>query len=368
MRRAVLGMLSAVLAAVVIARCLLPTEARAQDIPVPDATSRTYNMLTLDLTGGTGTAGSGVIGELSDYFLSCAPTAKSSYTGLWEGMSLVVICAESWEPTLDETAQPALYRLWAEGAHLTEVYAPDWYQGLDGREFSLLTGTLPTSVRGQTALSFLGERGVYLPYSLPTALSAAGYTCLAFSDSGQDDAYLALGFSQVANEPQSPSDMAQTVSAYAGCGTFLAYYVLDGTELGETLEALLTALDEAGRGDDTAICLLTGQETELRGSLYLWGTGLSGSRVDTPCSELDMTPTLLDLLGISYDSRFLSGRDLFAGDTVPGRASAAMPLVSLYGSAYGDWVTDTGCYLAGENIFWLSGDYFVSDQEASRYV
>ena len=34
--------------------------------------------------------------------------------------------------------------------------------------------------------------------------------------------------------------------------------------------------------------------------------------VDTPCSTLDVLPTVSNLLGLPYDSRLLSGRDILA--------------------------------------------------------
>lgn len=366
MRRGVLGALWVLLAGLIIARALLPTSARAQDALTVGADSQSYNLLTLNLTS-TETAGSGMIGEISDYFLACTPTAKGEYTGLLAGKNLIVICAASWNPTLDEVETPALYRLWQEGARLGEVYAPDWYQELDGTEFALLTGMVPTSLYGQSALSWTGRQGTYFPYALPEALGGAGYTCLAF---GEDDSrqtfYQALGFDSFTLYGET--DATAIAAACVGNQPFFAYCVWTGQDCEVSLELLITALDSYGLAEDTVICLLTGQETECRACLFLWGQGLEGSRVKTPCSELDVTPTLLNLLGIDFDSRFLCGRDLFAAVSSTGSASTAMPLVSLYGSAYSDWVTDAGCYNAKGNIFFLSGDWFFSDQEAARYV
>ncbi|MCD7844382.1 MAG: hypothetical protein LUG57_00700 [Oscillospiraceae bacterium] len=330
------------------------------------ADSQSYNLLTLNLAS-TETAGSGMIGEISDYFLSRAPTAKGEYTGLLAGKNLVVICAASWNPVLDEAQAPALYRLWQEGARLGEVYAPDWYQDLDGTEFALLTGMIPTSLYGQTALSWTGRQETYFPYALPEALAESGYTCLAFGeDDSRQAAYQALGFD--AFTLYGETDAAAVAAACAGHQPFFAYCVWTDEDCETSLEMLTAALDGCGLAEDTVICLLTGQETECRGCLFLWGPGLEGSRVETACSELDVTPTLLNLLGVAYDSRFLCGRDLFAAVSSTGSASAAMPLVSLYGSAYSDWVTDAGYYNAKGNIFFLSGDWFFSDQEAARYV
>ncbi|MCD8117619.1 MAG: hypothetical protein LUE21_11030 [Oscillospiraceae bacterium] len=358
--------LCALLAGLVIARALLPTSARAQDIQAAGADSGSYNLLELELAS-TETAGSGMIREITDYFLSCTPTAKSEYTGLLAGKNLILICAPAWEPTLDETGTPGLYRLWSEGVRLGEVYAPDWYQELDGIEFALLTGLIPTSLHGQTALAWTGRQEIYLPYALPAALADAGYTCLAFAgDDSRLAAYQALGFETISLSGET--DAAAAAASCAEAQPFFAYFVWTGQDCEADLSSLIAALGVYGLEEDTVICLLTGQETECRACLFLWGSGLEGSRVETPCSELDVTPTLLNLLGIDYDSRFLCGRDLFAAVSSAGSASAAMPLVSLYGSAYSDWVTDAGYYSAAGNIFFLSGDWFFSDQEAARYV
>ena len=76
--------------------------------------------------------------------------------------------------------------------------------------------------------------------------------------------------------------------------------------------------------------------------------------MDTPCSSLDLLPTLSNLFGLEFDSRFYMGRDVF---------SNAPPLVILRDHS---WMTDRASYYAptGE-LTTLSGDP-LSEEEVQR--
>jgi lipoteichoic acid synthase len=113
------------------------------------------------------------------------------------------------------------------------------------------------------------------------------------------------------------------------------------------------------------VCLLAGDEEEERAQLYLWGAGLGAVTVDTPCSELDVVPTLLNLFGISYDSRFLSGTDLFAPSVGTTQTAA---VVSLAGSAYADWVTEAGRYDQAGRLFYGTQAGLTESQQTAAYV
>ena len=66
--------------------------------------------------------------------------------------------------------------------------------------------------------------------------------------------------------------------------------------------------------------------------------------VNTPCSSIDIVPTIANLFGIEYDSRLYSGRDIFATNYTHGEASSTMPLVIIpVGNRY-SFVTDAGSY------------------------
>ena len=61
--------------------------------------------------------------------------------------------------------------------------------------------------------------------------------------------------------------------------------------------------------------------------------------VDTPTSSIDILPTLLNLFGLTWDSRLLPGRDVL---------SDAMPL--MFNLNY-DWKTEYGTYISSRNEF-----------------
>ncbi len=362
MRRTLLLLLTVILAALVFARGTLPApEPAAEAMAAANWAPAAYNVLDLDLAAPTETAGSARIGQITDYFLSCRPTAKHAYTGALAGDNLILLLAEDWKPLgADAGSAPALAKLRSEGVRFSDVYAPDWYQGPDGRIFALLTGLTPTNVQGMPSLTFLAKYGVDLPFSLAAAMTRSGYTCLACpASSGLDTAYQALGFGSVI-AGAAPEDQLEELRK---TGPFLLYAQLSGSAE-ETLERLMQTLDDMSLLAHTAVCLVTGGPEPLRGGLYLWGDGLEGLAVTAPCSELDVTATLLDLYGAAYDARFLSGRDLLA-DGLDGRTTPPVPLA---GSAYAAWVSDAGRYDAAQRAFTPSHDLGGSEQAVQYYV
>ena len=359
MKRAVLAVLAAVLAIIISLRAEGPSA--PADLAAAAWSESGYNVVDRPMAGNE-TAGSGAQAELESWFLSRTPTAKNDCTGLLAGKDLILILAEDWAlPAQAGPDQPALYRLWSEGAQITRVYAPDWYQGRDGREFALLTGMTPTTVQAETALARTGREGIYLPFALARALVRAGYDCRAFPDrAGNEAAYEALGFGGAETPGQS---LAARLEELAAGRPYFAYWVLPGGDGETALEAVISALDGLGLDRDTAVCLVTGSSDPLRGHIFLWGDGLAGRLADGPCSELDLAPTLLNLLGAEMDSRYFFGRDLFAPV-----AEEAGPLVSLTGSAFSDWVTDKGAYDAAENAFAPAAGTDLGTSEQARYA
>lgn len=360
----VLCLALAVLSVLIAAR--LDQAGQGMAVPVmAQADSAGYNILDLDLPVTRETAGSALIAELNAYYLTQAPTAKSRYTGLWSGKNLILIRAENWHPGVMDRAS-ALRRLRAEGTAFTQAYAPAWYQGDDGREFALLTGMVPTAVESETALAWAGQQGTDLPFALGRMLKGMGYrTAAALPETGREAAFAALGFGEtIAAGPSDAERMARCLPA-AGAGPFFLYCVWTGDDGEPALAWLMTALEDRGLAGSTAVCLFTGGQEEGRAGLYLWGGSIEPAAVDRPCSELDVTPTLLDLLGAPYDARFLAGRDILAPDRPGGTAA---PVVSLTGSAWSDWVTDLGRYSAAEDRFAWVPDSFSTDREAERYA
>ena len=362
MRRALLAAALTVLCALVGARATLSPLVREEDAQrVWDA--ERYNVLDLAAPAASQTAGSALIGDLDRYYLGRTPTEKNVYTGRLAGKNLILILAEEWTvPSLGDDA-PAARRLWSEGARFREYFAPDWYQGMDGREFALLAGTVPTAVEDEPAMVWIGHADVQMRQALAQCLSREGYTCqVRAGRRGLEGAYAALGFESV----KLAGDPAEDLTVLADRQPFFAYYALDSDDPEPVLESLLATLEARGMAGDTAICVAAGHEDPLRGHLFLWADGMAGAEAGAPCSELDAAATLLNLFGAAYDSRLLSGRDVFA----PREAGAGEqdPLVILYGSAYSDWVTDRGNYAAAQERFFPAEGAFSGRSEARRYA
>ncbi len=362
MRKILFLLLAAALVWLIVARGALPEPAAEAMAGAPGWDGDTYNVLDWDLSSRPETAGRTYFAEMDRYFLSRTPTAKHSRTGLLAGENLLLVLAEDWRPGDVGAGQtPVLYKLWSEGIRFADYYAPDWYQGQEGRLFALLTGLTPTTVENRTSLALLGEQDVLLPFALARGLGACGYTCRACPGAdGQDGVYAALGFSSVRTSGAPGDGLAELAESEP----FFVCAVLDEEDGEAALEAMWQALEEAGLTERTAVCVVTGSGQSLRGGLFLWGPGLEPDAVAAPCSDLDVTPTLLDLFGAAYDSRFLSGRDVLADGT----AGGPVPLVSLYGSAYSDWVTDAGRYTAADDRFLPADGRFGGTQQQDRYV
>ena len=196
MRRAVLALLILVLGAVMAARAQLPTAEEAAAAMAAAWDGARYNVLVRDGPRTDGTAGSSLITQIDSYFLTRTPTAKSGYTGLLAGKDLVLLLARDWAPgQVNRVQTPMLYKLLTEGVQFDAVYAPEWYQGADGREFALLSGLVPTAVQSRTAMAWAGAQGTELPYALGRCLGAAGYDCrVCGAGEERAAAYRALGF------------------------------------------------------------------------------------------------------------------------------------------------------------------------------
>ena len=164
-------------------------------------------------------------------------------------------------------------------------------------------------------------------------------------------------------EAVSELDCSETVKCYHAANLELEY----------ALEDLLDRLETEGLLDDVVIVLSpdhypycleqsatwhTDRDylSELYGgpvtdcfirdhnALILWSGCIEGMglQIDTPVSSLDITPTLLNLFGLDYDSRLLVGRDVF---------SDAEPLVFWNN---GSWITDRARYDAASRRYTVS--------------
>jgi arylsulfatase A-like enzyme len=129
-------------------------------------------------------------------------------------------------------------------------------------------------------------------------------------------------------------------------------YIACQLEFEYAMAYLLDRLEEAGIAERTLIVItsdhyphglvhdkneeLAGKSLDRISQLYesagiIYVKGMEPMIVTTPAYVPDMTPTVLNLLGLPFDSRFLPGRDVF---------SDAMPFVILGSSI----ITEDGIY------------------------
>lgn len=176
-------------------------------------------------------------------------------------------------------------------------------------------------------------------------------------------------------------DASEAVQAYIACSLELEY----------ALEYLVDKLEAAGIADDTLIvmgadhypyALLTDSAdyyNELRGfedtekvtsryrnTLIMWSGCIEEPIVvDTPCSSIDIVPTISNLFGLDYDSRLYSGRDIFAANYAADQYSNCMPLV-VFANNKGQgnsWITAAGTYEASTKTFIPNDGVTLEDQE-----
>ncbi len=142
-------------------------------------------------------------------------------------------------------------------------------------------------------------------------------------------------------------------------------YIACNIEFDRAMGYLLKRLEEAGVLNHTLIVfsndhypygLTEGEQLELAGldsfdpsyemyhsRLVIWSgdmKGDSGKKVDKVCSQADIIPTISNLLGLPYDSRMLSGTDIFSD-------SEGLVIYKDY-----SWQTEKGIYIAPERKFY----------------
>lgn len=176
-------------------------------------------------------------------------------------------------------------------------------------------------------------------------------------------------------------DLSETSQAYLACNM----------ELDLALEHLVDKLEAAGIADDTLI-VMTGDHypylmvenggadyyNELRGfedtesdtsryrnTLLMWSGCIEEPIiVDTPCSSIDIVPTICNLYGLEYDSRLYSGRDIFATNYEPDQYSNCMPLVVFANKGKGNaWITAAGTYECSTKTFTPNEGIELEDEE-----
>ena len=184
----------------------------------------------------------------------------------------------------------------------------------------------------------------------------------------------------------------EAVAAYPNASQPVQGYIAANLEVEYALRYLVEKLEEAGIADDTVICMaadhypyaLVTEETDYycelsgindtennisryRNTLLLWcGDMETPVVVETPCSTIDIVPTLSNLFGLEYDSRLLSGRDVFSANYSATYPTASMPIVILPTPVGNSWITPAGTYEAATRTFTphpgvAVGDDYVDD-------
>ena len=130
-------------------------------------------------------------------------------------------------------------------------------------------------------------------------------------------------------------------------------YIATHIEVDKAMEYLLEKLEEYGVAENTLIVMspdhypygmdkknldeLAGHELEsnfeiYKSSLIIYSKGMEPTTIDKPVSSLDIIPTVMNLMGLEYDSRLLIGRDIFSDST---------PLIIFHNRSF---ITDKGKY------------------------
>jgi len=130
-------------------------------------------------------------------------------------------------------------------------------------------------------------------------------------------------------------------------------YIATHIEVDKAMEYLLEKLEEYGVAENTLIVMspdhypygmdkknldeLAGHELEsnfeiYKSSLIIYSKGIEATTIDKPVSSLDIIPTVMNLMGLEYDSRLLIGRDIFSDST---------PLIIFHNRSF---ITDKGKY------------------------
>ena len=87
-----------------------------------------------------------------------------------------------------------------------------------------------------------------------------------------------------------------------------------------------------------------------RNKLIIWCSGMKETvKVKTPCSQIDILPTVSNLFGLPYDSRLMAGTDILASEEFLGE-DGKDPLVvaNCVSGPYWGWITKYGEYKSGK--------------------
>lgn len=387
---------------------------------------------------------------LSKYFLSKSPTNKNQYTGMFKDYNVIFFTLEGFSGyAIDPELTPTLYKMQTEGFRFNNFYTALHYTSTSGGECQNMLGLYPKD-GGTPTMKTTGLENTNVYFSLARQLNRLGYNSLGYHGNaemyGRKASHTNLGYKWKQFEkdlsglqlemkqngkdylwPQRDKYVIDaTVDEYINSDTpFNIYYltisghmpydnnnsrivsqyrdIVDplpysdktknylGTciEVDRAAEALIRALEEAGKLENTLIAMVpdhvpyfdvdtleelagatfgSSEDLEMlkegninidvyRSCFLLWSASMEKPiEVDKVGCQVDVLPTLSNLLGLEYDSRLLSGRDLL---------SDSEGLVVFHSRS---WKTDVGYYNRYTQEFKLNDGVTMTDDEKDAYV
>ncbi|NLY72841.1 MAG: sulfatase-like hydrolase/transferase [Tissierellia bacterium] len=278
-----------------------------------------------------------------------ASTSDGEYTGLTgmipkDGVWSLLAASQNYSPQLPGwRLREAGYNTFAYHNHDYDYYERDIshpqigydYKGLgSGVEVTVQWPESDLEMMEVTMDEFLDQEPFHVYY-----LSVSGHS--GYSYSGNAMAY-------------KNKDRVENLELSEEAASYLAANL----ELEDALSYLMKKLNEKGIAERTIIALnpdhypyalsdgaveeLVGQVDSIKdllsSSAIIYVQGMEPIVVDKPVSSLDILPSLYNLLGIDFDSRLLSGRDIFSEEA----------LVRFVDRS---WITDKGFYNSSTDEF-----------------
>lgn len=100
-----------------------------------------------------------------------------------------------------------------------------------------------------------------------------------------------------------------------------------------------------------------------RNTLIIWNSAMEKPvYVDTPCSAIDILPTVSNLFGLKYDSRLMMGTDILSGTD---------PVVIVNfdgGKGSWNWITRYGTYNTSQKKFNVAEGFTATESEIESYI
>ena len=352
------------------------------------------------------------IKQLDQYFMNQNITKKNEMTGIFEGKNLIYIMIEAFDYiAIDPVLTPTLYKMQSEGWDFSNYFTPKYSCTTGESEFISLTSLVPSSAVctpnsysknafTNSILTLFKNEGYYVSayhnwedefYDRRELYSNMGVDDYWNIDQmsfkiiqgwQSDDELMKEAIPHFINEDKFmahivtssmhfPYDMDSTLgnryrdeidAVHPEYSTAIKRYLSKAMELDKGLETLLTALEEAGKLEDTVIVMFadhhplkTSLETlaeytsqfdrsyglnEDKTPLIIYNAAEESKDIDTVSSTFDLVPTIANLFNLNYDPRLYVGKDIFSEDE------------NTVIFTNGDWISTYGWYKASEGVFY----------------